>query len=124
MYKLFLDDERIPRTIYPEDPVGWVVIRSYSEFVKIIEGTGLPKILSFDHDLAEEHYDPAIWRDGNPVPYDTYKEKTGYDCAKWLISKEHDLRNIDIRVHSYNPVGAKNIRMLLENWNKHLNKNV
>ena len=54
--KLYLDDVRIPQT------EGWEIVRNYDDFVKWIEENGLPDIVSFDHDLAEVHYDPSTWR--------------------------------------------------------------
>ena len=48
-----------------------------------------------------------------------YFEKTGYDCAKWLV--EYCLNNdLDLPfcfVHSMNPVGKDNINHLLKNYN-------
>lgn len=121
-YKLFLDDVRLPTRVYPNDG-DWVVVRSFDEFVNTITRRGLPHTISFDHDLSDEHYDPAIWRDGNPVPYDSYTEKTGLHCAQWLAERHYDLRGVDIRVHSANPVGAENIRKFILSWNKFLNDN-
>lgn len=80
MRKLFLDD-----TLQPPD-ITWDVVRSYDDFVYYIETHGVPDVISFDHDLAFEHYPFA---EDNPeakkIPYDRYTEKTGYDCAKWLV---------------------------------------
>jgi hypothetical protein len=38
-------------------------------------------------------------------------EKTGYDCAKWLVEYcvEHGLKFPEYVVHSMNPVGKENI---------------
>jgi len=80
-YKLFLDDHRTPGMVHSLAHT-WIHVKSYQEFVDTIKEKGLPTHISFDHDLADEHYDSKIWRDGNPVPYETYIEKTGYDCAK------------------------------------------
>ena len=53
MTRIYLDDERTP--IYG----GWIVVRNYDEFVKKINELGLNNIdvISFDHDLAPEHYE-------------------------------------------------------------------
>ena len=76
MYNLFLDDIRDPKNMIPGMEVlykdgmlihrnnpdnfyykhDWVVVRSYNEFVDYITKNGLPKLVSFDHDLAPEHY--------------------------------------------------------------------
>lgn len=121
-YKLFLDDFRQPEDIHGTDGPNWTLVTSYDEFVETITERGLPRAISFDHDLSHEHYDPIHWRDGVPIDYNTYEEKTGYDCAKWLIENEYDLRPVFITVHSANPVGADNIRGLITSWIKHLSE--
>ena len=123
-YKLFLDDVRMPKDVfnYIPDPIynsEWVIVRNYDEFVKVIEANGLPELLSFDHDLADEHYDPSMY---NHKEYSklVFKEKTGYDCAKWVV--EFCMNNnyflCDFKCHSMNPAGKKNIITLLENFRK------
>ena len=98
-YKLYLDDERNPKT-----PGTWVIARSFDEFVKIILEKGLPAEISFDNDLGA----------GQPE---------GYDCAKWLVNtKQFDLRSLKVNVHSANPKAPDNICKLIENWNKMLEK--
>lgn len=106
--KLWLDDIRLAPSM------EWKRVMTYAEFVEAIEIFGLPEIVSFDHDLG----DWTIVAQRPVLP--DYEEKTGYDCAKWLIN--YCLcRDIDLpewRVHSANPVGAENIRALLENYTK------
>jgi len=101
-YKLFLDDLRDP----PDDT--WVVVRNYSEFVDTITRMGIPKTVSFDHDLAD--FDVK----GKGIVLAKWEEKTGMDCAKWLV--DNDIVLPHYTVHSANPVGAKNIRSLLDNF--------
>ena len=111
-YNLFLDDCR--HSTYLKDTKTWTTVRSYNEFVDIISKKGLPRFISFDHDLAFEHYtDP---KEG--IQYNDYKEKTGYDCAKWLMEycDQNKLLIPDFQVHSANPVGKKNIIQLLETY--------
>jgi len=52
---------------------------------------------------------------------DTFKEKTGYHCAKWLIDycmdNEKELPK-KIIVHSMNPYGSKNIKSLFDTYFK------
>lgn len=131
-YNLFLDDVRDPsqcagyvyRFGYRGDKYlsdkNWRIVRTYNQFRGIITIKGLPKLISFDHDLADEHYN----NDDDTPQYEKYKEKTGYDCAKWLITYcyEHKLALPEIQVHSMNPVGRKNIITLLENYKKHEQK--
>jgi hypothetical protein len=101
MKKLYLDDIRTPRT------KGWDIVRSYDEFIGWIEINGLPDMISFDHDLGDE------------------TTKTGYDCAKWLVSycTQNNLPYLpEYNIHSANPVGKANIESYLSNAKKHLNK--
>ncbi len=100
-YKLYLDDERNPKT-----PGPWVVVRSYENFIATIEKFGMPLELSVDHDLGAG------------------EGKDGIDCMKWLINeKQVDLRNVKINIHSANTVGKENIEGLVKSWNKFLNSN-
>lgn len=93
--------------------VHWV--KSYNEFVGWIQGNGLPTAICFDHDLADEHKIDLDEYEGERM---IYTEKTGYDCAKWLVNycldnkKDLPLYNIQ----SGNPVGKKNIDELLKNF--------
>jgi hypothetical protein len=121
-YKLFLDDMREPKEVYYYYPQkiyleeDWVIVRSYDEFMETILEKGMPEFVSFDHDLADEHYG----LEGSGCQYDDYKEKTGYDCAIWLA--EHIVDNLlplpDYKVHSMNPIGRDNIIHYLENLRK------
>ena len=53
------------------------------------------------------------------------REKTGYDCAKWLVDycMDNGLKLPEFEVHSMNPAGGENIRMYLENFKKHQENN-
>jgi len=130
-YNLFLDDCRVPRDVTWIDlPLcDWIVVRSYRDFVKIIKERGLPLRITFDHDLSLEHYPLMEKDDGikNPtkIPYENYKEKTGFDCAKFLIeycmSTEQQIP--PYQVHSMNFVGKQNIISVLECYKKN-NQNI
>jgi hypothetical protein len=122
-YNLFLDDMREPGDafLYRHDPkyvdLEWVVVRNYPEFVdeisqRYLKGE-LPKLISFDHDLAKDHYENMM----NP-DYNDFGERTGYHCAKWLIDFciDTDTALPDFMVHSMNPVGGANIKSLLESY--------
>jgi hypothetical protein len=116
--KLFLDDIRQPQEcihymqkrigalnpIYLED---WTVVRNYKDFVDAVTNH-IDEIthVSFDHDLADIHYDPTTWREGF-----VYQEETGHDCAVWLkdFYKEKGKELPILFVHSMNPVGTQNI---------------
>lgn len=141
MYLLFLDDVRNANA-FLKDIRTWVTVRTYNDFVALVEKEGLPKFISFDHDLSTEHYLSVIagdlypdkkWSNLSveeakkvPVPYDKYKEKTGYDCAKWLINycDEKKLPLPDYQIHSMNPVGKENIKSLLEGYKRVTSKKV
>ena len=93
----------------------WVIVRNYEEFVQYITNNGMPDFISFDHDLADEHYDHDNIQD--------YKEKTGLECAKWLVDYCID-NNVELPgyfCHSQNPVGKDNIIGYLENYQKSIN---
>jgi hypothetical protein len=145
MYNLFLDDERFPYmddeerrklgkfasgndiidyvsaynyTKYkPFKTEKWVIVRNYKEFTDYITNNGLPKLISFDHDLADVHY-----LNQNVIKYDSFTEKTGYDCAKWLCDYclINDKKIPDYYVHSMNVVGKQNIISYINNYKKHL----
>ena len=127
---LWLDDYRDPfinlenRVPPGFDEIIWV--KNYSEFVNVLtDDYRSISAISFDHDLADSHYTPEhLWSD-----YDASKEwqdaqihieKTGYECAKWLVDFviDNDLTIPEIFIHSANPVGADNIKFYLNNYLK------
>jgi hypothetical protein len=131
--RLFLDDIRDPyKVTYRTMPLGpWKVVRNYDAFCNTIndhfQKTGkLPEFISFDHDLAQEHYSENMM---DAVAYNemykTFNEKTGFDCAKWLVEfcLDNDLKMCDFQVHSLNPVGGTNIERLLLSFRKHQSEN-
>lgn len=121
-YNLFLDDVRSPAGafIHTSNPYyldrTWIVVRSYDAFVKCIKDIGMPEIVSFDHDLADAHYDPTTWTERFK-----YHEKTGKDCANWLVDYclDNGILFPKWYVHSQNPVGSKSITSLILNYLKH-----
>jgi len=135
--KIFLDDFRNPQdaAMYMHSRIGalnliyleeWVLVKNYYEFVDIIsENIDSITHISFDHDLADEHYTPEeYWDDYNKSKeyQDSrqYKEKTGLDCAKWMkdfyFKNDTDLPTIFI--HSMNPVGVDNIKNIINQKNE------
>lgn len=131
MYTLFLDDIRNP------GDVTWVLlpfdeavhtVRSYDEFIKLISIYGCPGFVSFDHDLADEHY-AAMLKENTDNPslqlemiVDYGIEKTGYDCAIWLVDycASRKIKFPKYVVHSMNPAGKERIQGYIENAKKHL----
>jgi hypothetical protein len=122
---LYLDDVRTPTTTLPGyEP--WHVVRNYDEFVSWITEHGIPDLISFDHDLAKEHMDDYFSQfhaQGYQYPdYSSYTEKTGLDCAKWLVEycQDNNVAPKLVSVHSHNPVGTTNIQSLINGFKKHL----
>lgn len=120
-YNLFLDDVRIPTHVtWADIPVDqhYSVVRNYNEFISLILARGVPKYVCYDHDLADCHYGDGL--DGHKINYNKYTEKTGYDCAKWLVDYciKQNIKHPPYIVHSLNPVGKKNIESYIENYNK------
>lgn len=120
-YNLFLDDTRMPEDVFGYTGnqlylIGWEIVRNYDEFKAKIENNGIPAMISFDHDLG---FDEFLKHDYEG--YDPENEKTGHDCARWLINYclDNDLKIPgDILIHSKNGVGAKNIKSLFDTYKK------
>jgi len=140
-YKLFLDDLRVPEKCakyIPEDAElyldnDWIIVRSFDEFCKTIYDkwiiySEIPHLISFDHDLGLEHTRYYFENGGhvNPPNPDnaTFKEKTGKDCANWLIHfcEKEKMPFPAFKVHSKNPIGAENIKSVLTQYEKHISK--
>ncbi|MFY7816382.1 MAG: cyclic-phosphate processing receiver domain-containing protein [Chryseobacterium taeanense] len=119
-YSIFLDDIRVPSDVtWVKLPrKNYLIVRSYDLFVKTIKHKGLPEFITFDHDLSDQHYGHGLNND--EIKYDQYTEKTGYDCAKWLVSYciDNNLDLPDYMAHSLNPVGSKNIVTYLERYSE------
>jgi hypothetical protein len=125
-YYLFLDDERFPDRVFwinlPKN-VNWTIVRNYNQFVEIVASRGLPVFITYDHDLADQHYSMTS-EEVNSSSYEkvleSYDEKTGYSCAKWLINYciDKKIKHPAYSVHSMNPIGSENIKNLIECFNK------
>ena len=108
MKKLFLDDIRTIEMVYPKEEIDqFDIVRSFEDFVLYITKHGLPPFISFDNDLGLDH-------SGMLAP-------DGYAAAKWLVYESGlDLKELQFKVHSANPVAARQIQGLLDNYIKHL----
>lgn len=117
---LFLDDVRTLDMVWPDwsKPIGfpsleWVVVRSYTEAIALMKNRGCPDFMSFDHDLELDHYT------GYKAGVNGF---TGMDVARWMVERDLDSQgdfippSFGFYVHSANPVGAENIRMLLDQY--------
>ena len=131
MYYLMLDDERTIAKIKELNKffghlenVDWVLVKNYNEFCNIIKSKGVPEFVSFDHDLADEHRRPSMYNSdkhySNYYTDGTFKEKTGYECARFLIEycDENKLDFPEYSVHSMNPIGKLNIISIIESYKK------
>jgi hypothetical protein len=114
--RLYLDDVRIP---IAED---WQLVRSYDEFIAHIRMHGLEnyEVISLDHDLGDTAMD-EYFNNVHPnytLDYNNIKEKTGLDCAKWLVSESmtNSIPLPQIYVHSANPIGSANIMGYINNY--------
>lgn len=128
-YNLFLDDMRYPKDVkWIELPlVPWIIVRSHDAFVRHIQNFGVPQLVTFDHDLCDEHYqeyshatDERMVGEGKEFRYDKMKEKTGRDSALWLANHciENGIPIPQYFVHTLNGIGAKNIVSILESAHK------
>ena len=116
---LWLDDIRDPI----ENDGEWLVfspisqpysvtwVKSFENFVDYITRLGLPDAICFDHDLGGDEETSKL-------------EKTGYDCAKWLVEycMDNDLDIPRYNIQSANPVGKENINSLLQSYGRHRRK--
>ena len=123
--RLYLDDVRTPKNPNNEWVDGlseWEVVRSYDEFVAHIQRNGLEnyEVISLDHDLGETAM-KEFYNNVHPnytLNYNNIAEKTGYDCAKWLVaeSMKTNIPLPQIYTHSANPIGSANIMGYINNY--------
>lgn len=115
MYRIYLDDVRTPVD------KTWTVVRNYDEFVNKIQEIGLGYIecISLDHDLGDtamQEWHRNVYHNYT-LNYDNIKEKTGYDCAKWLVEKWLDGEPVvPVYTHSANAIGSANIMGYINNY--------
>ena len=112
---LFLDDIRTldqAGVSYPKEELV-IIARNMDDAIFYVQRYGIPQVIHFDHDLAEEHYIAG------------HGDKTGYDFARWLCDYilDNDLdfpKNFHFTVHSMNPVGRDKIINYMNTFMKHL----
>lgn len=107
---LYLDDMRTPTDS------RLTVVRTYDQFVKYLYSHDMPELISFDHDLSDEQYPTSGNHKGMDIPYESYREKTGLHCARWIIENEMGLKFWN--VHSMNVQGKINITNELRKYRK------
>jgi hypothetical protein len=127
-YNIYLDDVRTPIKNKDEffDEIEWTVVRSYDEFVEVITNIGLEDIdlISLDHDLGDsamkEWYNNVYHN--YLLDYNNITEKTGMDCAKWLVEQWLEGAPVcRVLVHSANAVGSANMMGYINNY-KHIHR--
>lgn len=119
--RIYLDDLRTPID------GDWIIVRSFQEFVDKITEIGINNIstISLDHDLGDtamnEYFTNVKYN--YKIDYNNIKEKTGLDCAKWLIDHYLETKTDDgqfefptVYTHSANPIGAANIMGYVNNF--------
>lgn len=122
---LWLDDKRNPfeneewlRYSPIEKPFKVVWIKTYRQFVKWIQKNGLPDAICFDHDISDFSYDIiGFLFYKRPL----CKEKTGYDCAKWLVGycMDNELALPKWNIQSSNVPGKENINGIFQSYSKY-----
>ena len=131
-YNLFLDDVRQPTDClsYTHEPRygtrEWVVVRSHDEFInEFLYRWSLdqfPELVSFDHDLADEHYDPAMYHSEENYNElaEKFTEKTGLDSAKFFVQFciDQSIELPECLVHSMNPVGKEKIKQTIHDYDR------
>jgi hypothetical protein len=123
---IYLDDVRTPTQGVGEDNQPWVIVRSYDEFVEKVNEIGLENIqsISLDHDLSDSAM--SEWKNNvyhnYKLDYDNITEKTGYDCAKWLVEQWMDDKPVvTVMTHSANAIGSANIMGYINNY-RHISR--
>ena len=130
---LYLDDQRSPKE------KKWQVVKNYDEFVSHINLNGLERyeLISLDHDLGDssinEYYNNVL--PNYTLDYSNIVEKTGMDCARFLISYYYSKFSKEVArtkpekmaggitfpkiyTHSANPIGSANIMGYVNNFYK------
>ena len=121
-YNIYLDDVRTPMKTAME----WVVVRNYEEFVAKVTELGLENIalISLDHDLGDtamEEWHRNVYHNYE-LDYDNILEKTGMDCAKWLVEQWLNGAPVcRVKIHSANAIGSGNMMGYINNY-KHIHR--
>ena len=102
------------------------MVKNYDELVAHIRLNGLEnyEVISLDHDLGDgamtEYFSNV--RPNYKLEYDNIQEKTGMDCAKWLVEQWMDGKPVvDVVVHSANAIGSGNMMGYINNY-RHVNR--
>jgi hypothetical protein len=135
-YNLFLDDIREPTECltYSSEPrygtCNWIVVRSHAEFVQLVidkyNNGEFPELVSFDHDLAHEHYDQSMYQevDSYNEKIANFREETGNETAKWFVQFciDKNIKLPECLIHSMNPYGKEKIKQTLKDYDRYISK--
>lgn len=133
-YNILLDDNRTPADVYDYTKrmeyksFNWIIVRNYQEFVDLFTNrfmnNELPKLVSFDHDLATEHYIIAAKNLLNEFDENSVKIPTGWHALSWMLNTYtcNDIKLPHILFHSKNPAGVKNMQSLLDEYETNTKK--
>jgi hypothetical protein len=110
---LWLDDIRKP-------PEGWHWVKTPAQIIALLEMFASPTLIgediewiSFDHDLGIDPEKAEAYNTGKIQEHKA--EMTGYEVVLWMA--EHNVWPTQgCIVHSANPVGAKNIRGVIDRY--------
>lgn len=120
MAKIYLDDVRTPVDS------SWLVVRNYDEFVSKVSEIGLQNIdlISLDHDLGDsamQEWYQNVYHNYE-LNYDNITERTGMDCAKWLVQQWlNGEQVVDVVIHSANAIGSANMMGYINNY-RHIHR--
>ena len=93
--KLWIDDCR------DQPDASWILARTSDQAIDIIKHSGMPDVISFDHDLGGD---------------DTAMNVVYFIINSWLDKTLEIPKNFEYLVHSANPVGAENIRGAMDRF--------
>ena len=127
-YNLFLDDNRDPMDCLEhmhDDRYAteeWIIVRSHEEFVQLIEqkwkNREFISLVSFDHDLHDEHYDPSMFKglEAYENAYKKFQYPTGRRSALFLFNFciENKLPFPNYIIHTMNPAGRERIQLAID----------
>jgi len=128
-YNLFLDDFRMPidcKNYMNElryETLEWVIVRTHEEFTDMLiskwkEGE-FPELVSFDHDLTNEHYHPSMFNGVKEYEcyYKGFSNPTGRRSAEFLVDfcSKNSIPLPEYLIHTMNPAGKERILNILCN---------
>lgn len=125
-YYLFMDDTRKPREVdwvtLPQN-VGWEIAKSYNEFVAMIMKCGIPKFVTYDCDLCDEHYS-AFFNlcEKYVTEYRKFKTKCGIDCIEHMLKlcKRKGIAHPQYAIHTKNHYAEPFMKKLIQEHNKNV----